>query len=140
MKRFAFATLAALAALVASEQQAKAWFNLGLGVSSNFNVSWGGHQRCGSRSEPWPEHNPGVPNFNWYGPAPCYGPGGYGYGAPGNGAPGYGAPGNGYVPPMPTPGSGSGSAGSGSPMSFAPSYGYDLQSAYFQAPPYWYGR
>jgi hypothetical protein len=127
MKRFAFATLAALAAVVASEQQAKAWFNLGVGSSTNFNISWGGHQRCGNRSEPWPEHNPGIPNYNFYGPAGYYGPWQ-------QGCPGYGAP-NGYVPPAPAPGS-----GSGSPMSYAPGYGYDLQSAYFQAPPYWYGR
>ena len=42
MKRFALSTLAALAAVVASEQQAKAWFNFGVGSSTSANISWGG--------------------------------------------------------------------------------------------------
>jgi hypothetical protein len=145
MKRFALAVLAALAAVVASEQQAKAWFNFGIGSSTNMNVSWGGHHgHCGRGSEPWPTQSLGVPNFNYYGPAPSFPPyypgaGGYGYSLP------YGQPG--YTGPMPQ-GSGSGS-GSGSPIFFAPvpmvnpyianPYDNGIQNAYYQTP-YWYGR
>jgi hypothetical protein len=137
MKRFAFATLAALAAVVASEQEAKAWFNFSLGSQTQMSVSWGGHNKCGNTSEPWP-HNVPVPGFN---SCPC--PQQWG---------GYGQQG-GYVAPM--PGAGSGSVGSGSPMSYyytpAATYGYgygytmpnadaSVQNAYYQVPPYWYGR
>jgi hypothetical protein len=165
MKRFAFATLAALAAVVASEQQAKAWFNFGLGSSTNLSVSWGGHHRCGNSSEPWPTQALGNPNFNNYGPSPFfppYYPGANGIGVSGPyghgyyGAPGYGMP---FIGPMPGAGSGSGTgsgSGSGSPTSFnynyvppmsfsygypATPYGYaDVQQAYYAAPAYWYGR
>ncbi|HEV3080750.1 MAG TPA: hypothetical protein VGY66_13260 [Gemmataceae bacterium] len=139
MKRFVFATLAALAAVVASEQQAKAWFNLGVGTSTNFNISWGGHQRCGSQSEPWP-HTTGMPNFPWYGPYQ-----GAGYGMPMPYAmPAYGSPGSGYVAPM--PGSGSGSSGyyyMPAPTAYAygaPYYTAGVQHAYYEVPAYYYGR
>src|SRR5690242_10666823 len=108
MKRFAFATLAALAAVVASQQQAKAWFNFSVGSSYNVNLSWGGHQgHCGHGSEPWPG------NGQQCGPWGCggYGMPGYGYGY-GTGY-GYGGQG-GYIAPMPQ---GSGSS-SGSPAGF----------------------
>src|ERR1051326_3157070 len=119
MKRFALATLAALAAVVASEQQAKAWFNFGVGGGFNTNISWGGNKRCGTESEGWPTTSLGVPQFNNYGQGP-WGIPNYPYGMPMPG--GHGAP---YVAPM--PGSGSG-AGSGSPVYFVPTvnpyYGY----------------
>src|ERR1051325_1271567 len=112
MKRFAFATLAALAAVVASEQQASAWFNFSLGSTTQMSISWGGHNKCGNSSEPWP-HGVPVPGFN---SCPCPSWGGYGYAPQGGG----------YVAPM--PGAGSGSVGSGSPMSYyyapAVNYGY----------------
>src|SRR5438105_2222398 len=60
-------------AVAASEQQAKAWFNFGVGSSTSANISWGGrHGNCGRGSEPWPQHAMGTPNSLWYGPAPAY--------------------------------------------------------------------
>jgi hypothetical protein len=144
MKRFAFATLVAVAAVLAFEQQAKAWFNLGIGTSTNFNVSWGGHQRCGNHgSEPWP-NSQGYPNYNWYGPPPC-GPMGCGFGG-GYGMPTGHPPGSGFVPPMPGSGSGSGSSGYyynmpvQTPYAYwAPYYADGVQQAYYQVPGYYYG-
>jgi hypothetical protein len=147
MKRFVFATLAALAAMVASEQQAKAWFNIGVGSSTQANLSWGGWQRCGGSSEPWPHYSPGYPSNNWYGPAQS-GPGGYGFGGAYAMPWGYpqAAPGSGYVAPMPGSGSGSGSSGyyympvpSGYVYT-APYYFNGVQHAYYEMPAYWYGR
>ncbi len=142
MKRFVFATLAALAAVVASEQQAKAWFNLGVGASANANLSWGGRQRCGGGTEPWPHYSAGYPSYNWYGPNP-----GAGYGMPMFYAmPTHGNAGSGYVAPMPGSGSGSGSSGyyyMAVPSAYAytaPYYVDGVQHAYYETPAYWYGR
>ena len=154
MKKFAFATLTALAAVVATQEQAKAWFNFGLGASFNTNISWGGLNVC-RQAEPWP-HTYGLPAFNNYGAAcgvPSFPVNPYGmstYGCP----PMQGGIPGGVRPPTPFPGpqgQGSGPAsfnygsyygnpyyGTGVPMPYAQQAA--LQQAAYYYPAMWYGR
>jgi hypothetical protein len=141
MKKFAFATLAALAAVVASQQQAKAWFNLGVGASFNTNLSFGGLNVC-RQAEPWP-HNYGNPSFNYYGAAagvPAYPVNPYGmtsYGCP---------PPPGMRPGLPVPPQGQGSGAPQSfnyvprPMGYGDAMPYAQPAAYYFDPAIWYGR
>jgi hypothetical protein len=138
MKKFTFATLAALALVAVAEQQAKAWFNATLGGSFNTSLSWGGHKHGCGESEPWPGQSFGNPGYNNYGVSqPNY-------------PPPYMGGGNHFVPPPPTPqGSGSGSAYYYAvPMYQAMPYAqatyqpamYQQAAYYYQVPSYWYGR
>jgi hypothetical protein len=133
MKRFSFATLAALAIVMVSHEQAKAWFNWSLGGSANTNISWGGLKGSWNY-EPWPTNAYGLPQYNFYGPSnsgpPSYPVNPYGmytYGAT-NGRPPAGAPVP-PAPPSPTPAPTGAGAGSGVPM------GYN-----YQPQPYGYGN
>ena len=101
MKRFALATFAALALTAVSQEQAKAWFNIGAGGSGNANISWGGWKHGCTQTEPWPQHTFGAPQYNYYGAAstgaPAYPVNPYGMNANGGGF------GGGYIVPPSAP-------------------------------------
>ncbi len=156
MKKFAIASLTAIALAVVSHEEAKAWFNFSAGGSFNTNISWGGRNVCHREAEPWP-NTYGIPAFNNYGPAagvPAYPVGGCGMTSYGQGY-------QQLPPPAPKGGSGSGAPTSYNnlpqPMGYgfgAMGYGYGLPYGYNmpyaqpvayqygmpETPAYWYGR
>jgi hypothetical protein len=109
MKKFAFASLAALALAAISSQPASAWFSFNVGGSANLSIACGGHSKS-TCSENWP-NTYGSPGFNFYGPAggvpsaPCCG--GYACNGAGYGGTSYAsAPARGanYLDLVPVPG------------------------------------